>query len=143
LQTIWEPFLTWLRVGGPADWLVQPADTDDLARFLRQLPRNVPVFPLGVGSNLIVRDGGIEGRRDPPWSRLQRHRGHGDSVIAGAAALDAHVAKRAAAAGRRPDLPAHHPGSLGGALRMNAGCYGTYMAPIISSGPTAVRGRAR
>ncbi|MGC8203846.1 UDP-N-acetylmuramate dehydrogenase, partial [Aliiroseovarius sp. PTFE2010] len=51
--------LTWLRVGGPADVLFQPADVDDLADFLRDLPRDVPVFPMGVGSNLIVRDGGL------------------------------------------------------------------------------------
>src|SRR5690606_6651254 len=51
--------LTWLRVGGPADWLFQPADEDDLAGFLRDLPPEIPVFPMGVGSNLIVRDGGI------------------------------------------------------------------------------------
>ena len=53
--------LTWLRVGGPADWLFQPADEDDLAGFLAALPAEVPVFPMGVGSNLIVRDGGIAG----------------------------------------------------------------------------------
>ena len=53
--------LTWLRVGGPADWLFQPADHADLADFLRNLDAEVPVFPMGVGSNLIVRDGGIRG----------------------------------------------------------------------------------
>jgi UDP-N-acetylmuramate dehydrogenase len=53
--------LTWLRVGGPADWLFQPADAEDLAQFLRDLDPAVPVFPIGVGSNLIVRDGGIRG----------------------------------------------------------------------------------
>jgi hypothetical protein len=53
--------LTWLRVGGPADWLFQPADQDDLAAFLRALDPGLPVFPIGVGSNLIVRDGGIRG----------------------------------------------------------------------------------
>jgi UDP-N-acetylmuramate dehydrogenase len=51
--------LTWLRVGGPADWLFQPADEADLAAFLAALDPAVPVFPMGVGSNLIVRDGGI------------------------------------------------------------------------------------
>jgi hypothetical protein len=51
--------LTWLRVGGPADWLFQPADEDDLAAFLSALPPDYPVFPMGVGSNLIVRDGGL------------------------------------------------------------------------------------
>ena len=51
--------LTWLRVGGPAEYLFQPADPEDLAAFLRDLPRDMPVFPIGVGSNLIVRDGGL------------------------------------------------------------------------------------
>ena len=51
--------LTWLRVGGPADWLFQPADLDDLSDFLRALPEDFDVFPMGVGSNLIVRDGGL------------------------------------------------------------------------------------
>ena len=53
--------LTWLRVGGPAEYLFQPADPEDLAAFLRDLPRDMPVFPIGVGSNLIVRDGGMRG----------------------------------------------------------------------------------
>ena len=65
--------LTWLRVGGPADWLFQPADEADLADFLRALPAEVPVFPMGVGSNLIVRDGGHRRRGDPARARLQRH----------------------------------------------------------------------
>ena len=53
--------LTWLRVGGPAQWFFQPADADDLAQFLAQLDADIPVFPMGVGSNLIVRDGGLRG----------------------------------------------------------------------------------
>ncbi|MEY3004415.1 MAG: hypothetical protein RLZZ491_1591 [Pseudomonadota bacterium] len=120
--------LTWLRVGGPADWLVQPADADDLAGFLAALDPDVPVFPMGVGSNLIVRDGGIAG----VVIRLGRGFGDiriaGDLVTAGAAALDAHVAIKAAAAGRDLTFLRTIPGSIGGALRMNAGCYGRYVA---------------
>src|SRR5688500_7062904 len=82
--------LTWLRVGGPADWLFQPADEADLADFLAALPPHVPVLPMGVGSNLIVRDGGIAGivvRLGRPFNAI---RVEGDRVVAGAAALDAH-----------------------------------------------------
>ena len=91
--------LTWLRVGGPADWLFQPADEDDLADFLAALDPGVPVFPMGVGSNLIVRDGGIRGvviRLGRAFNSVEID---GDTVTAGAAALDAQVARRAAEAG--------------------------------------------
>ena len=120
--------LTWLRVGGPADWLFQPADADDLARFLAALDASVPVFPMGVGSNLIVRDGGLPGvviRLGRGFNAIEIA---GDRVTAGAAALDAHVARRAAEAGLDLTFLRTIPGSVGGALRMNAGCYGTYVA---------------
>ncbi|HMM08426.1 MAG TPA: UDP-N-acetylmuramate dehydrogenase [Paracoccus solventivorans] len=120
--------LTWLRVGGPADWLYQPADPDDLALFLRELDPAVPVFPMGVGSNLIVRDGGIRGvviRLGRGFNSIECD---GDRVIVGAAALDAHVARRAAEAGLDLTFLRTIPGSIGGAVRMNAGCYGTYVA---------------
>lgn len=120
--------LTWLRVGGPADWLFQPADEDDLAAFLAALDPSVPVFPIGVGSNLIVRDGGIRGgviRLGRGFSAIAIE---GDIVTAGAAALDAHVARRAAEAGRDLTFLRTIPGSIGGAVRMNAGCYGAYVA---------------
>ncbi len=120
--------LTWLRVGGPADWLFQPADTDDLAEFLRALDPDIPVFPMGVGSNLIVRDGGIRGvviRLGRGFNTIQAN---GDRVTAGAAVLDAHVARRAADAGIDLTFLRTIPGSIGGAVRMNAGCYGSYVA---------------
>lgn len=120
--------LTWLRVGGPADWLFQPADEDDLAGFLETLPAEVPVFPMGVGSNLIVRDGGIEGVVIRLGRGFNGIRIDGARVTAGAAALDAHVARRAAEAGIDLGFLRTIPGSLGGAARMNAGCYGTYLA---------------
>ena len=78
--------LTWLRVGGPADWLFQPADEDDLAGFLRALPPEVPVFPMGVGSNLIVRDGGIAGVVIRLGRGFNGIRVEGERVVAGAAA---------------------------------------------------------
>jgi UDP-N-acetylmuramate dehydrogenase len=120
--------LTWLRVGGPADWLFQPADEADLAQFLAALPADIPVFPMGVGSNLIVRDGGIEGVVIRLGRGFNGVRVEGDRVIAGAAALDAHVARRAAEAGVDLTFLRTIPGAVGGAARMNAGCYGTYTA---------------
>ncbi|MFP4450341.1 MAG: UDP-N-acetylmuramate dehydrogenase [Rhodosalinus sp.] len=120
--------LTWLRVGGPAEWVFQPADTEDLAAFLRGLDPSVPVFPMGVGSNLIVRDGGLRGVVVRLGRGFNHIRVEGDRVIAGAAALDAHVARRAAEAGRDLTFLRTIPGAIGGAVRMNAGCYGTYVA---------------
>jgi UDP-N-acetylmuramate dehydrogenase len=120
--------LTWLRVGGPAEWLFQPADVDDLSGFLSRLDPGIPVFPMGVGSNLIVRDGGIAGVVIRLGRDFNGIAVEGETVTAGAAALDAQVAKRAAEAGRDLTFLRTIPGSIGGALRMNAGCYGTYVA---------------
>lgn len=120
--------LTWLRVGGPADALVQPADVEDLSEFLRALPPEVPVFPMGVGSNLIVRDGGVRGAVVRLGRGFNGISVEGGLVRAGAAALDAHVAKRAAEGGRDLTFLRTIPGSIGGAVRMNAGCYGSYVA---------------
>ncbi|MDG1068542.1 MAG: UDP-N-acetylmuramate dehydrogenase, partial [Sulfitobacter sp.] len=120
--------LTWLRVGGPADYLFQPADLDDLQTFLRDLPASVEVFPMGVGSNLIVRDGGLRAvviRLGRGFNGIEIN---GGEVTAGAAALDAHVARKAADAGLDLTFLRTIPGSIGGAVRMNAGCYGSYTA---------------
>jgi UDP-N-acetylmuramate dehydrogenase len=123
--------LTWLRVGGPADWLYQPADEADLAAFLAALDPAVPVFPMGVGSNLIVRDGGIRAVVIRLGRGFNAIAVEGDRVVAGAAALDAHVAKRAAKAGLDLTFLRTIPGSIGGAVRMNAGCYGSYVADVL------------
>jgi UDP-N-acetylmuramate dehydrogenase len=120
--------LTWLRVGGPADYLFQPADLEDLQSFLRDLPPSVEVFAMGVGSNLIVRDGGLRAvviRLGRGFNGIEID---GTEVTAGAAALDAHVARKAADAGLDLTFLRTIPGSIGGAVRMNAGCYGTYTA---------------
>ena len=120
--------LTWLRVGGPADALFLPADMDDLRAFLRDLDPSVAVFPMGVGSNLIVRDGGLRAvvvRLGRAFAGIEVA---GERVVAGAAALDARVARAAAAAGRDLAFLRTIPGSVGGAVRLNAGCYGTYVA---------------
>jgi UDP-N-acetylmuramate dehydrogenase len=106
----------------------QPADEADLAGFLGALDPLIAVFPMGVGSNLIVRDGGLRAvvvRLGRGFNGIEVQ---GDRVIAGAAALDAHVARRAAEAGRDLTFLRTIPGAIGGAVRMNAGCYGSYVA---------------
>ncbi|MDQ7069172.1 MAG: UDP-N-acetylmuramate dehydrogenase [Rhodobacterales bacterium] len=131
--------LTWLRVGGPADVVFQPRDVDDLAGFLGALDPMVPVFPMGVGSNLIVRDGGLRG----VVIKLGRGFNHievdGLRARCGAAALDGHVARRAAAQGVDLTFLRTIPGAVGGAVRMNAGCYGHYTADIFVSATVVLR----
>jgi UDP-N-acetylmuramate dehydrogenase len=122
--------LTWLRVGGPADWLFQPADLEDLQAFLAALDPSVPVFPMGVGSNLIVRDGGLRAVVIRLGRGFNGISVDGNRVTAGTAALDAHVARKAAEAGVDLTFLRTIPGSIGGAVRMNAGCYGSYVADV-------------
>jgi UDP-N-acetylmuramate dehydrogenase len=118
--------LTWFRVGGPAQLLFTPSDEDDLAYFLGSLPKELPVYVVGVGSNLIVRDGGMPGaviRLSP--RAFGETNADGDVVSAGAAALDKRVAETAAAAGIGGlEFFFGIPGTIGGALRMNAGANG-------------------
>ncbi len=118
--------LTWFRVGGPAQILFTPADEDDLAYFLSRLPQGIPVYTVGVGSNLIVRDGGMPGvviRLSPRG--FGETKADGDTVRAGTAALDKRVAEAAAAANISGlEFYFGIPGSIGGALRMNAGANG-------------------
>ncbi|WP_424627634.1 UDP-N-acetylmuramate dehydrogenase [Bradyrhizobium sp. SYSU BS000235] len=118
--------LTWFRVGGPAQVLFTPADEDDLAYFLSRLPDDIPVYTVGVGSNLIVRDGGIAGvviRLSPRG--FGEIKAESDTVRAGTAALDKRVAEAAAAANIGGlEFYFGIPGSIGGALRMNAGANG-------------------
>ncbi|MCV2869143.1 UDP-N-acetylmuramate dehydrogenase [Defluviimonas sp. WL0002] len=130
--------LTWLRVGGPADWLFQPADEEDLSTFLAALDPSIPVFPMGVGSNLIVRDGGLRAVVVRLGRGFNTISVEGNRVTAGAAALDAHVARRAAEAGVDLTFLRTIPGAVGGAVRMNAGCYGSYVADHFVSA-TAIR----
>jgi len=131
--------LTWLRVGGPADYLFQPADLDDLCLFMRRLPQGIEVFPMGVGSNLIVRDGGLRAvviRLGRGFNSIEVD---DDQITVGAAALDAHVARKAADAGLDMTFLRTIPGSIGGALRMNAGCYGSYTADHFISAQAVTR----
>jgi UDP-N-acetylmuramate dehydrogenase len=131
--------LTWLRVGGPADVLFQPADLEDLQSVLAALDPSVAVFPMGVGSNLIVRDGGIRAvvvRMGRGFNGIEIA---GNRVTAGVAALDAHVARKAAMAGLDLTFLRTIPGAIGGAVRMNAGCYGSYVADHFVSAKAVTR----
>ena len=120
--------ITWFRVGGPAELLFQPADEDDLAAFMKLLPNDVPVTIVGIGSNLLVRDGGIDG----VVIRLSA-KGfgsveviEGNRIKAGAAVPDKRVAATALEAGLDGFAFYHGiPGGIGGALRMNAGANGS------------------
>src|SRR5262245_31258557 len=117
--------LTWLRVGGPAEFLFQPADVEDLASFLAALPAGVPILPMGVASNLLVRDGGIDGVVIRFGGPLAKVTVEGDLLMAGAGALDqrlAQVAQKAGLAGL--EFLIGIPGTVGGAVRMNAGAFG-------------------
>jgi UDP-N-acetylmuramate dehydrogenase len=123
---------TWFRVGGPADTLVRPADVDDLLLLLRDMPADMPLTVLGAASNLIIRDGGIEG------VVLRLARGfnevvvEADGLITGAAALDVTIAEIAAAAGMAGlEFLVGIPGSIGGAVAMNAGAYGGEIKDVL------------
>ena len=135
--------LTWLRVGGPADWLFLPKDADDLEEFLKALPEDIDIFPMGVGSNLIVRDGGLRAvviRLGRAFADISIE---GSRVTAGAAALDAQVARKAAEAGCNLTFLRTIPGAIGGAVRMNAGCYGSYVADHFTSADVMLRDGSR
>jgi UDP-N-acetylmuramate dehydrogenase len=116
--------LVWFRAGGPAEILFRPADAEDLAAFLAAKPADLRVSMIGVGSNLLVRDGGISGvvvRLPAAFGKINTN---GRRVRAGAAALDAAVARAAAEAGiGGMEFLRGVPGTVGGALKMNAGCY--------------------
>ncbi|WP_334163648.1 UDP-N-acetylmuramate dehydrogenase [Phenylobacterium sp.] len=126
------PF-TWFRVGGPAEVIFLPEDEDDLAAFLKSLPAEVPLTVLGVGSNTLVRDGGVDGvvvRLGKAFARVEPR---GDSrIFAGAAVLDATLAREAGKAGIAGlEFYRGVPGSIGGALVMNAGCYGAETRDVL------------
>ena len=123
--------LVWFRAGGAAEILFRPADTEDLAAFLAAKAADLPVTVIGVGSNLLVRDGGIPGvvvRLSSAFGKIETD---GLRVRAGAAALDGAVARAAADAGVAGlEFLRGVPGTIGGALRMNAGCYGSEVKDV-------------
>ena len=123
--------LSWLKVGGPAAYLFQPADKADLQEFLARYEGEV--FPIGVASNLIIRDGGLDAVVIKLGRGFNEITVEGTNIRAGAAALDAHVARKAAEAGVDLTFLRTIPGAMGGAVKMNAGCYGTYVADAVRS----------
>ncbi len=126
------PF-TWFRVGGPAEVVFLPEDVSDLQAFLKALDPEIPVLAIGVGSNLLVRDGGIDGvviRLGKAFANVEARAGA--TIVAGAAALDAQVAKAAAQAGIAGlEFYRGVPGTIGGAIVMNAGCYGSETKDVL------------
>jgi UDP-N-acetylmuramate dehydrogenase len=123
--------LVWFRAAGPAEVLFRPADADDLSAFLADKPGGLPVTVIGVGSNLLVRDGGIPGVVIRLPASFGRVSADGLQIRAGAAALDSALARAAADAGIAGlEFLRGVPGTVGGALRMNAGCYGREVKDI-------------
>lgn len=123
---------TWFRVGGPAEVMFRPADRDDLIAMIEGLPEDVPVTVIGVGSNMLVRDGGVSGLVVRMGKEMAGIEIEGDLVSAGAGASDVAVAaaaRDAALAGL--EFLSGIPGTIGGALRMNAGAYGGEMTDIL------------
>jgi len=124
--------LTWFRVGGPAEWLVRPADVADLVALLAALPAELPLTVLGAASNLIIRDGGLRGVVVRLGGAFGGIAVSDNGLEAGAAALDVVVAEHAAQAGLGGlEFLSGIPGSIGGAVAMNAGAYGTEVKDVL------------
>jgi UDP-N-acetylmuramate dehydrogenase len=123
---------TWFRVGGPAEVLFRPSDEEDLAHFLANCPKDIPVTVIGIASNLLVRDGGVPGvviRLGPQFAQIKVD---GATITAGAGAIDLNVARAAQASGIAGlEFLCGIPGSIGGGLRMNAGAYGSEFKDIV------------
>jgi len=137
--------LVWFKAGGPAQWLFEPRDADDLSRFLDDLDPAIPVWPLGLGSNLIVRDGGVPGvtiRLGKAFARVAVEHDHRIAAGAGAPGiLVASTARDAGIAGM--EFLRGIPGTVGGAVRMNAGAYGREVADILVSADVVLRSGER
>lgn len=127
--------ITWFRVGGPAEVMFRPADRDDLLAFLADKPADVAVTVLGVGSNLLIRDDGVPGvviRLGRGFANIDAD---GTRIVAGAAALDVNVAQTAAETGIGGlEFLSGVPGTIGGAMRMNAGAYGRELVDVLIEG---------
>jgi len=124
--------VTWFRVGGPAEWLVRPADAEDLVALLSGLPAALPLTVLGAASNLIIRDGGLRGVVVQLRGAFGGIAVEADGIVAGAAALDATVAQHAAQAGLAGlEFLSGIPGAIGGAVAMNAGAYGAEVEDVL------------
>ncbi len=124
--------LTWFRVGGPAEYLARPADVEDLCQMLENLPLEMPVTVIGAASNLIIRDGGVHGLVVKLARGFSEILLEPDAIVVGAAALDITVAEHAAVAGLAGlEFLSGIPGSIGGAVAMNAGAYGADMSQVL------------
>ena len=124
--------VTWFRVGGPADVLFRPADVDDLSHFLAARPADVPITVLGVASNVLIRDGGVRGVVIRLGREFAGIAVDGAEIHAGAAAMDVIVARLAGGAGIAGlEFLSGVPGTIGGALRMNAGAFGGEMRDVV------------
>jgi UDP-N-acetylmuramate dehydrogenase len=134
----------WFRTGGPAEWLVRPKDLADVSRFLAELDPAIPVLPVGVGSNLIVRDGGVPGvviRLPKSFAAVTVE--EGNRVRAGAGAMGITVASKARDAGIAGlEFLRGIPGTAGGAVRMNAGAYGREVSDILVEATLVLRSGA-
>jgi UDP-N-acetylmuramate dehydrogenase len=123
--------LSWLKVGGPAEIFFQPEDEDDLSFFLKNLETNIPIFVIGACSNLIIRDGGIPGvviKLGKNFSTIKLNK---TVVSVGAACRDSYLAQTCAKEGVDLSFLRTIPGNLGGAVKMNAGCYGSYLSDYL------------
>src|SRR3954462_13724495 len=133
--------LVWFKSGGTADWLFEPADEDDLIDFLRELDPEMPVMALGLGSNLIVRDGGVAGvvvRLGKPFAKIEpldavtlRCGGGASGILVSSSARDAGIASLEFLRGI--------PGTVGGFVRMNGGAYGREVSDILISARLVLR----
>jgi UDP-N-acetylmuramate dehydrogenase len=122
----------WFKVGGPADVIFKPLDLEDLMTFLKQKPSTLPILPLGLGSNVLIRDGGVRGVVIRLGRNFNQCYVENDRIIAGAGVLDRNVALTAAAAGLSGlEFLASIPGTIGGALKMNAGCYDSEIKDVL------------
>jgi len=133
-------FHTWFGVGGPADIIFCPADEKDLLKFLTMCPKDIPITPIGAGSNLLVRDGGIAGVVVKVSENVTTIYHEGTRVIAGAGATDAAVARYAQKAGIAGlEFLIGIPGTIGGGLRMNAGAYGSEFCDVVNKASALTR----
>lgn len=132
--------LVWFKAGGAADWLFEPADTDDLCSFLAALPADVPVMALGLGSNLIVRDGGVAGvvvRLGKPFGEV---RADAELLVCGGGASGIAVSSAARDAGLAGvEFLRGIPGTVGGFVRMNGGAYGREVADVLVDAAVVTR----
>ncbi len=125
--------ISWLKVGGPAEIFFVPKDKDDLSLFLKNVSPNIPITVLGLCSNLIIRDGGIPGVVIKLGKNFNMISNDGNYISAGASVLDAKLSIYAANFGFDLSFLRTIPGTIGGAVKMNSGCYGTYMSEVIVS----------